>query len=687
MASRFGDDPGGKARPTWRIAALLWAVVVVFFYFRRFFSLASAGPAEWDLQDFGVSALLSWPPYWKSALGHDVRAVATTAVILLAAQATGAGVMRLLGVPRTARDPLYRTLCGIAGLSYLMLALALTGLFVPVVVRAVTLVLAAAGVVVVRFPSSRAQSPEPRIFGLSPGIPVVVTAVLLAVSFVAAIAPETEYDALWYHLELPRQWLIAGRPVDNVTEYVSLYPLGFDLVFGIALAFGSDSAARLIHWACLVFSTLLLLRAARTVAEPETGWLAAAVFAAVPTVMWEATTAYVDLALATYVLAGVVALLEWIDRREEHWLRVAGVMLGFACAIKHLGLVALAATVLVIVISQRRKLLPKTLEALRWLILVPLLMGGPWYARGWAAARNPVPPMLVSVFGIQPPERWTPRAEAGLNRFEARFGRGHDPAAILRLPWDLTMHSAVFGGALGVAMLAAAPAIVVALRRRRRLLAILGGITIYVAVWASPVSSLQFRFLLPVLPFLSLLTAAGFSVLRGRSKALDLAVAALLLLSLPPFIPFHEGDRRGWDGWLTHVLRRVPVEVLVGAESQESYLTRSVRSYGAWRFINTHLPPDAAILSYPAGDNFYAERRRVWANSPQMLEGVRRLSAGDEDEAFAYLRRWKMTHVLIDEREAARSEDVLYTEQARQKMARVYSDDASSVYAIPVHLR
>jgi 4-amino-4-deoxy-L-arabinose transferase-like glycosyltransferase len=683
VASRSGDDRGGKAQPTWRLAALLWAVVLVFFYFRRFFSLASAGPAGWDLQDFGVSALLSWPPYWKSALRHDVRAVVTTAVILLAAQATGAGVMRLLGVPRTARDPLFRTLCGIAGLSYVMLALALTGFFVPVVVRVVTLVLAAAGVVVTKIRVSGLGNSGPGVRGSEARwIPFVVTAVLLFVSFVAAIAPETEYDALWYHLELPRQWLLAGRPVDNVTEYVSLYPLGFDLVFGIALAFGSDSSARLIHWACLAFSTLLLVRAARRVAEPETGWLAAAVFAAIPTVTWEATTAYVDLALATYVLAGVVALLEWIDHREEHWLRVAGVMLGFACAIKHLGLVALAATVLVIVISQRRKLLPKILEALRWLILVPLLMGGPWYARGWAAARNPVPPMLVSVFGIQPPERWTPRAEAGLTRFEARFGRGHDPAAILRLPWDLTMHSAVFGGALGVAMLAAAPAVVVALGRHRRLLAILGGITIYVAVWASPVSSLQFRFLLPVLPFLSLLTAAGFSVLRGRSTAMNLAFAALLLLSLPPFIQFHEGDRRGWDGWLTHVLRRVPVEVVIGAESKDSYLTRSVRSYGAWRFINTHLPPDAAILSYPAGDNFYAERRRVWANSPQMLEGVRRLSAGSEEEAFAFLRRWKITHVLIDEREAAGNRDVLNTEQARQRMVPVYQDGECSVYTL-----
>ena len=663
-----------------RITALFWVAVVVLFYFRRFFFLAADGPAGWDLQDFGLYPLLSWPPFWRSAIAHNLRAVGTALVVLLAAQAAGAGVLRLLA-SRSSRDPVFRTLCGYVGLSYLMLGLALGGWAVPAVVRVVTLLLALAGLFGTRGEMLKALGDVGVHRKLS--VPSVLCAALLTTSFVAALAPETEYDALWYHLELPRQWLLAGRPVDNVTEYVSLYPMGFDLLFGMALAFGSDSAARLIHWICLVLAMILLVRAVHRLADQDSGWLAAAIFAAIPTVLWEATTAYVDLALATYTLAATVALLEWLDRKDDGWLRVAGAMLGFGCAIKHLGLIALTAIVAVIVVSQRRRLLPKALEVARWLIVVPLLMGGPWYARAWTAARNPVAPMLVEVFGIQPPERWTQRAEDGLDRFEARFGRGHNPAAMLRLPWDVTMHGAAFGGALGVVVLASVPGMALAIRRHRRLLGVLVGVVIYAAVWTSPVSSLQFRFLFPVLPFLAILAAAGFRSLWPRSRAIELGVAGLLFLSLPPFIPLHEGDRREWLGWLTHVLRRIPVEVVVGAEATDAYLTRTVRSYGAWRFINTQLPKEAAILSYPGGDNFYAQRRRVWANSPQMLEGVRRLSPGSEDEAFDFLRRWKISHVLVDEREAAASEDVLTTQQARQKMTQVYRDADSSLYAIP----
>ena len=42
---------------------------------------------------------------------------------------------------------------------------------------------------------------------------------------IGALAPEVEYDSLWYHLWLPKLWLEAGRPVDMVEEYISLWPM------------------------------------------------------------------------------------------------------------------------------------------------------------------------------------------------------------------------------------------------------------------------------------------------------------------------------------------------------------------------------------------------------------------------------------------------------------------------------
>ena len=82
-------------------------------------------------------------------------------------------------------------------------------------------------------------------------VPKACILVSFVFAFVAALAPEIEHDALWYHLWLPQQWLGTGRPVDIIHEYVSLYPLSWELLYGAAMTIGGPVAARLLHFACL----------------------------------------------------------------------------------------------------------------------------------------------------------------------------------------------------------------------------------------------------------------------------------------------------------------------------------------------------------------------------------------------------------------------------------------------------
>jgi hypothetical protein len=161
-------------------------------------------------------------------------------------------------------------------------------------------------------------------------------------ALVGALAPEIEYDALWYHLWLPQQWLLAGRPVDIVEEYVSLYPLGWDLLYGAALTVGGAGAAKLLHFACLPLLAATTWRLARELAPDASPALAAALTVAAPTLIWEATTAYVDLALAWYLALAVLAVVRYHATHDRRWLIIGAVVLGGALAIKHLGLVAMA---------------------------------------------------------------------------------------------------------------------------------------------------------------------------------------------------------------------------------------------------------------------------------------------------------------------------------------------------------
>ncbi len=121
-----------------------------------------------------------------------------------------------------------------------------------------------------------------------PWMAITIGAVLYA-GF-CALAPETEYDALWYHLHLPRRWLAAGHPVDDVNEYASLYPLGWDLVFGAALALTVQSPPSCCTgWRCPHARSLRHF--SRTVDRRTSPWMAGAIFVTAPIVFWEATTA------------------------------------------------------------------------------------------------------------------------------------------------------------------------------------------------------------------------------------------------------------------------------------------------------------------------------------------------------------------------------------------------------------
>ena len=153
---------------------------------------------------------------------------------------------------------------------------------------------------------SPSRSPLRAVAGVNRGHP--------RYGLVAALAPEKEYDALWYHLFLPRVWFDAGHPVDLLEEYVSLYPLTWELMFAAGMTLGGVVGAKLLHFACLPLLGLVVWRSARAFFPGISAAAAVAFVLTTPTVLWESSTAYVDLALAVHAAA---ACYRWRDTRNR----------------------------------------------------------------------------------------------------------------------------------------------------------------------------------------------------------------------------------------------------------------------------------------------------------------------------------------------------------------------------------
>ena len=127
----------------------------------------------------------------------------------------------------------------------------------------------------------------------------------------------------------------------------------------------------------------------------------------------------------------------------------------------------------------------------------------------------------------------------------------------------------------------------------------------------------------------------------------------LLLLNLPPFVDWHETERDGWRGWLTHALRATLAAVVVGAKSDSSYRSRMVPAYLAWRAIDSRTPVTSRILTFVGGDHLYSNRARLWSDAAMSLPVTWSAFAGDEDASLAAASRLVITYILFDKRQFA----------------------------------
>jgi hypothetical protein len=482
---------------------------------------------------------------------------------------------------------------------------------------------------------------------------MLISLTAFGLALFAALAPETEWDALAYHLWLPKLWLQSGGQVDLTWEFFSLFPLTWELLFGAGLSLGGPVTAKLLHYCCLPLISLVLYETSRRYFRAKSCWLTVAYFVTIPTVFWEATTAYIDLALTFHIMLTLVALFRYIECRRWQWLFLSAINLGLALATKHhaLFVLAFAPVYLAVHLWREERRLLRALRPAVLLLAGSLLLPGPWYYRSWHASRNPVFPLLFNTFGAQPPSRWDAKIDRDFKDKNSNMGQARSPSLYIRLPWEVTVHATYYQGSLGPIFLMLLPAFLITACRVSILPLIATFAISYFVFWASPLATFEIRYLIPITPFLALLATGATermrSILRARGrKLLDWALGILLVLNFPYLIFLQEGNRVGWKHWFGNVIHELPAAVVLGLENQDDYLIRKVSSYKAWRYMNLYLPPDARVLSF-TDENYYAERQRISDYAVPVRSAAWNERSTDE-QARECLRQQQITHILLD---------------------------------------
>ncbi|MCI0550415.1 MAG: glycosyltransferase family 39 protein [Anaerolineae bacterium] len=522
----------------------------------------------------------------------------------------------------------------------------------------------------------------------------VVVILPFVFSFLLTLVPPFEaFDVLLYHLAQPARILQDGglRAMDvapqfwfpNLTENIYLWTLGM----------GSERAAQIIHLSWAILSALLLWHWAVRIWGMEIGRKTLLLLAAIPSLSLLASWAYADMALVFYATAMLYTLTFFESTKSSGWLRLAGIMAGFAMAVKYTSF-TVPLTGGLLILLWRRKSFSQALTYAAHFSLIALIIVSAWYARNAIVMGNPFYPF---VFGGRYWDSFRAEWYAG-----AGTGIGWDVLQIVSLPLTAVLgyrDQNFFDGRIGPLFLILAPFTLWILLSRPRQDSD-GGLSLQAigifsalsfAAWTlgviNSLSLWQTRLLFPALIPFAIPTALAWHMLKqfdtSRLK-ISFLVNAMIVIVITLTI---------FDNAML-VLGRNPLVVAFGLQSREGYIARINPSYAALMQVMDELPADAHVYSLLEPRSYGLPRRThpdaVNFNFAHDLHLYKTPSD--------IIQHWKMegyTHVIVYERgiklEAENPSNVLtLTRQAalretleRLELINQTPDKVYTIYRIP----
>lgn len=244
----------------------------------------------------------------------------------------------------------------------------------------------------------------------------------LTLSFLTALAPPVKWDALVYHLTLPKLYAQTRGVRLDADFFFSGMPQLTEMLYTAAMLLRGPLAAQTLGWA---FGAMLALGLAahaqemygQTHVSAPTGArfaaLAPAVLFSSFTIAVSLSWAYADMLLMLFSLACLIALRHWRITRQTHWLWLAAIFAGFAMSCKYTAaLVPLAATAVIVVEGRSKQEVersaphPVTLSSQQPLtlhsslftplsfLLLSFLTFSPWLLKNWLFTGSPTYPLL-----------------------------------------------------------------------------------------------------------------------------------------------------------------------------------------------------------------------------------------------------------------------------------------------------
>jgi len=458
---------------------------------------------------------------------------------------------------------------------------------------------------------------------------------------IPAAAPEIFYDALYYHLGLPAQYLIAGK-IEWLPQVVhSAFPAYLDMLFGLCLAVGGVAVAKFFNFLLFILGCFATGVFVHEVLKEVRGAIVGAVtVVTIPGVLIMSTMCGIDTALIGFAAMSGIALSRMASTEQgdtKQLALLAAVCVGVVVGSKYTGLWLLGALVLWFPLQLEAR---RAVPVIALFVAVAVVVASPWYLRNVLATGDPLYPVLSGVWGDED-ARWAVERikrdvpatglswssledlTTGLVMNPGKFGAGSEPGLLLPIGLVALMLGAIRSPSLR-------PWAVV--------------VTAYSVVWLSQSSVI--RYLYPIFPFCALGVAWVVSTLPDQARRSVPAMAVVAGLAIVPMTQ----SARTLDG----LYNAGDVAALfTGTLSHDDYLERRLAYYPAAVWLNNQAPPDGRIY-------YLGETRLLYLNRPVSFSSaydhseIAQLLAPQSPPFFDQLKSRGVTHVVIHGREIER---------------------------------
>ncbi|MGI8419350.1 MAG: ArnT family glycosyltransferase [Candidatus Levyibacteriota bacterium] len=412
------------------------------------------------------------------------------------------------------------------------------------------------------------------------------------VNLIGAIGPELAFDALWYHLTLPKLYLLQHSiyHIPGGLLYYSDMPKLGEMLYTGALGIGNEITAKIIHFLFGILISIAIYKIARRIFSPLICLLAVVIFYSNLVVDWESTTAYIDLIRTFFETMSIWGLLNWFETKKVKWLIISALMIGFAVTTKLLAFgTVLILSILILIHYIDSRLRGNDKESVFHLFirlfvywLIVLLIPLPWFIFSFIHTGNPVFPFFTHNYEVTP-------------EVFSVFG-------FFKEVWTLFTHASDPVSPIYLLFLPLLFFTFVKFKKEVKYLVVFSGIAI--VVWYFTPRTGGGRFILPYLPAFSIIIAAIVEQITENKKRFG-ELLPKLLFTVIVFVSLISLLYRG-------AANAKYVPVIFGMESKQTFLRNHLNfSFGDFydtdNYFAKHITQNDRVLTFGFHNLYYID--------------------------------------------------------------------------------